>query len=124
MCQPLLIFFQPFVQRLFSAADSDVLPFAETSRMTNASHIAFITPELDGMHQRRAEYPQQVNAGYGALDSLRLTDAALDGLLPFEWTRCYHPRAVDVDCGLGGLLEPLAGASADADRRLGGVDRP
>lgn len=69
--------------------------------MTNASHIAFITPELDGMHQRRAEYPQQVNAGYGALDSLRLTDAALDGLLPFEWTRCYHPRAVDVDCGLG-----------------------
>lgn len=59
--------------------------------MTNASHIAFITPELDGVHQRRAEYPQQVNAGYGALDSLRLTDAALDGLLPFEWTRCYHP---------------------------------
>jgi len=42
--------------------------------MTNASHIAFITPELDGVHQRRAEYPQQVNAGYGALDSLRLTD--------------------------------------------------
>ncbi len=70
--------------------------------MTNASHIAFINPELNSIDQRPAESPQQVNARYThALDSLRLSDAALDGILPFEWTRWYHTRAVDVDCGLG-----------------------
>jgi YD repeat-containing protein len=32
---------------------------------------------------------------------LTLTDGALDGILPFEWTRVYRTSAVDVDCGLG-----------------------
>ncbi|MBD8097383.1 RHS repeat protein [Pseudomonas fluorescens] len=32
---------------------------------------------------------------------LTLTDGALDGILPFEWTRLYRTSAVDVDCGLG-----------------------
>ncbi|MPR05030.1 type IV secretion protein Rhs, partial [Pseudomonas sp. MAFF 212408] len=32
---------------------------------------------------------------------LTLTDGALDGLLPFEWTRVYRTSAVDVDGGLG-----------------------
>ncbi|NNA43952.1 type IV secretion protein Rhs [Pseudomonas lactis] len=32
---------------------------------------------------------------------LTLTDGALDGVLPFEWTRLYRTSAVDVDCGLG-----------------------
>ncbi|AZF39530.1 Rhs family protein [Pseudomonas sp. R4-39-08] len=32
---------------------------------------------------------------------LTLTDGALDGLLPFEWTRLYRSSAVEVDCGLG-----------------------
>ncbi|MFL1550889.1 RHS repeat-associated core domain-containing protein [Pseudomonas sp. D47] len=32
---------------------------------------------------------------------LTLTDGALDGILPFEWTRLYRTSAVEVDCGLG-----------------------
>ncbi|TKJ97611.1 type IV secretion protein Rhs [Pseudomonas fluorescens] len=32
---------------------------------------------------------------------LTLTDGALDGILPFEWTRLYRTTAVEVDCGLG-----------------------
>ena len=37
--------------------------------MTNASHIAFINPELNSIDQRPAESPQQVNARYAhALD--------------------------------------------------------
>ncbi|WP_455830519.1 RHS repeat-associated core domain-containing protein [Pseudomonas fluorescens] len=32
---------------------------------------------------------------------LTLTDGALDGVLPFEWTRLYRTSAVEVDCGLG-----------------------
>ncbi|WP_025857519.1 RHS repeat-associated core domain-containing protein [Pseudomonas sp. CHM02] len=32
---------------------------------------------------------------------LTLTDGALDGFLPFEWTRLYRTSAVEVDCGLG-----------------------
>ena len=32
---------------------------------------------------------------------LTLTDGALDGVLPFEWTRVYRTSAVEVDCGLG-----------------------
>ncbi|WP_372240614.1 RHS repeat-associated core domain-containing protein [Pseudomonas sp. R4-34-07] len=32
---------------------------------------------------------------------LTLTDGALDGILPFEWTRLYRSSAVEVDCGLG-----------------------
>ncbi|WP_421556559.1 DUF6531 domain-containing protein, partial [Pseudomonas kitaguniensis] len=32
---------------------------------------------------------------------LTLTDGALDGLLPFEWTRVYRTSAVEVDGGLG-----------------------
>ncbi len=32
---------------------------------------------------------------------LTLTDGMLDGVLPFEWTRVYRTRAVEVDCGLG-----------------------
>ncbi|WP_248133326.1 DUF6531 domain-containing protein, partial [Pseudomonas sp. B329] len=32
---------------------------------------------------------------------LTLTDGALDGVLPFEWTRLYRTSAVGVDCGLG-----------------------
>ncbi|WP_177326569.1 DUF6531 domain-containing protein, partial [Pseudomonas sp. CHM02] len=32
---------------------------------------------------------------------LTLTDGALDGILPFEWTRLYRTSAVAVDCGLG-----------------------
>ncbi|MBY8974155.1 type IV secretion protein Rhs, partial [Pseudomonas sp. P867] len=32
---------------------------------------------------------------------LTLTDGALDGILPFEWTRLYRTSAVGVDCGLG-----------------------
>ncbi|UII73789.1 DUF6531 domain-containing protein [Pseudomonas sp. HN11] len=32
---------------------------------------------------------------------LTLTDGALDGVLPFEWTRLYRTSAVEVDGGLG-----------------------
>ena len=32
---------------------------------------------------------------------LTLTDGALDGILPFEWTRLYRTSAVEMDCGLG-----------------------
>ncbi|NWD82080.1 RHS repeat protein, partial [Pseudomonas reactans] len=32
---------------------------------------------------------------------LTLTDGALDGILPFEWTRLYRTSAVEVDGGLG-----------------------
>ncbi|MBJ2203822.1 RHS repeat-associated core domain-containing protein [Pseudomonas carnis] len=32
---------------------------------------------------------------------LTLTDGALDGILPFEWTRLYRTSAVEVECGLG-----------------------
>ncbi|MCM2381231.1 DUF6531 domain-containing protein, partial [Pseudomonas marginalis] len=32
---------------------------------------------------------------------LTLTDGALDGVLPFEWTRLYRTSAVEMDCGLG-----------------------
>ncbi|PHN24903.1 RHS repeat-associated core domain-containing protein [Pseudomonas sp. ICMP 460] len=32
---------------------------------------------------------------------LTLTDGALDGMLPFEWTRVYRTSAVEVDGGLG-----------------------
>ncbi|WP_235991969.1 DUF6531 domain-containing protein, partial [Pseudomonas paracarnis] len=32
---------------------------------------------------------------------LTLTDGALDGILPFEWTRLYRTSAVEVDCELG-----------------------
>ncbi|MGE1152153.1 RHS repeat-associated core domain-containing protein [Pseudomonas kitaguniensis] len=32
---------------------------------------------------------------------LTLTDGALDGVLPFEWTRLYRTSAAEVDCGLG-----------------------
>ena len=32
---------------------------------------------------------------------LTLADGALDGVLPFEWTRLYRTSAVEVDCGLG-----------------------
>ncbi|WP_262416921.1 RHS repeat-associated core domain-containing protein [Pseudomonas sp. P867] len=32
---------------------------------------------------------------------LTLTDGALDGILPFEWTRLYRTSAVELDCGLG-----------------------
>ncbi|AZE60434.1 RNase A-like domain-containing protein [Pseudomonas synxantha] len=32
---------------------------------------------------------------------LTLTDGALDGVLPFEWTRLYRTSAVELDCGLG-----------------------
>ncbi|MGY2196391.1 DUF6531 domain-containing protein, partial [Pseudomonas pergaminensis] len=32
---------------------------------------------------------------------LTLTDGALDGMLPFEWTRLYRTSAVEMDCGLG-----------------------
>ena len=55
---------------------------------------------------------------------LTLTDGALDGNLPFEWTRLYRTTAVEVDCGLGfGVwLEPCAGPSAGGVGRFGGVD--
>ena len=32
---------------------------------------------------------------------LTLTDSALDGILPFEWTRLYRTSAVEAECGLG-----------------------
>ena len=32
---------------------------------------------------------------------LTLTDGALDGILPFEWTRLYRTSAVELECGLG-----------------------
>ncbi|TFY84061.1 RHS repeat protein, partial [Pseudomonas kairouanensis] len=32
---------------------------------------------------------------------LTLADGALDGILPFEWSRLYRTSAVEVDCGLG-----------------------
>ncbi len=32
---------------------------------------------------------------------LTLTDGALDGILPFEWTRLYRTSAVEMDVGLG-----------------------
>ncbi|PMU17427.1 type IV secretion protein Rhs, partial [Pseudomonas sp. FW305-122] len=32
---------------------------------------------------------------------LTLTDGALDGILPFEFTRLYRTSAVEIDCGLG-----------------------
>ncbi|MDI3253151.1 MULTISPECIES: DUF6531 domain-containing protein, partial [unclassified Pseudomonas] len=32
---------------------------------------------------------------------LTLTDGALDGIMPFEWTRLYRTSAVEIDCGLG-----------------------
>ncbi|MBI6635440.1 RHS repeat protein, partial [Pseudomonas paralactis] len=44
---------------------------------------------------------------------LTLTDGALDGVLPFAWTRLYRTSAVELDCGLGfgwshGLAHRLA----------------
>ena len=55
---------------------------------------------------------------------LTLTDGALDGILPFDFTRLYRTSAAEIDCGLGfGWSHSLAHRlEIDGDTRH--LDRP
>lgn len=47
---------------------------------------------------------------------LTLTDGALDGVLPFEWTRVYRTSAVESRLRVGLWLESCAGAAVGGGR--------